>query len=107
MKTPNSRLKCTEVLAKPFPTRRNSQFKKRRRIGNGRTQATYNTPFAYGVDSQCPISAPLLTKPHKDMAMLLHGLSSQVLEDLELKGRCGDLCNERFVPSSNTAVKIR
>ncbi len=27
--------------------------------------------------------------------------SSQVLEDLELKGRCGDLCNERFVPSSD------
>jgi hypothetical protein len=32
--------------------------------------------------------------------------SSQVLEDLELKGRCGDLCNERFVPSSDTTVKI-
>ncbi len=32
--------------------------------------------------------------------------SSQVLEYLELKGRCGDLCNERFVPSSDTTVKI-
>jgi hypothetical protein len=43
----------------------NSQFKKRR-IGNGRTQATYHTPIAYGVDSQYPISVPLLAKPHKD-----------------------------------------
>ncbi len=32
--------------------------------------------------------------------------SSQVLEDLELKGRCDDLWNERFVPSSDTTVKI-
>jgi hypothetical protein len=33
--------------------------------------------------------------------------SSEVLEDLERKGRCGDLCNERFVPiSSKTTVKI-
>jgi hypothetical protein len=32
--------------------------------------------------------------------------SSQVLEDPELKGRCGDLWNERFVPSSDTTVQI-
>ncbi len=68
-KSPNSRLKCTEVLAKPFPTRRahlKFPIQERRRIGNGRTQATYHTPFAYGVDSRCPISVPLLAKPHKE-----------------------------------------
>jgi hypothetical protein len=35
-----------------------SQWKKRRRIGNGRTQPTYHTQFAHRVDSQCPICVP-------------------------------------------------
>jgi len=34
-------------------------------------------------------------------SMGLGDLSSQVLEDPELKGRCGDLCNESFVPHTN------
>jgi len=46
-------------------------------------------------------------RPGDFQAYLASSPSSEVLEDLELKGRCGDLCNERFVPiSSKTTVKI-